>query len=128
MTNPPQPAESAELLDLNMQLLDGQAEDGTGTVIRRSVTVTKEWIGPGILVPCHLPGTLRRRYSAHPHAPRHREPSQRSAQSGSTGPGLMPRIRGRSENDWPPEWGSTKPLPRRVSRIKWIVCTIQIVF
>lgn len=84
MTNPPQAAESVELLDLNMQLLDGQAQGGRGTVIRRSVTVTKEMDRPmdafWSLVIC--PGPLAQGQRAPPgasQAPQHREPSQRSA-------------------------------------------------
>ncbi len=84
MTNPPQAAESVELLDLNMQLLDGQAQGGRGTVIRRSVTVTKEIDRPmdafWSLVIC--PGPFAEgaaRTPRGPQAPQHREPSQRSA-------------------------------------------------
>lgn len=79
MTNPPQAAESVELLDLNMQLLDGQAQGGRGTVIRRSVTVTKErdrpmdafWslvICPGPFAEGQRapPGPPRRHYTASP--------------------------------------------------------------
>jgi len=76
----------ADRAPLDMQLLDGQAEDGDGTGgIPRIVTVTKmESLGPRgirrrIRVPCYLPGTFAEGTARTPRVPQRREPSQRSA-------------------------------------------------